>query len=104
MKFRLATALALSLAFTSMTAPAALAQQQTSQFRTVEPQTFTADELQRYGLSAEDAAQVQAYQEQGYQVAVLTPDEAEQYTGGLSTRTWLIIGLVVVVIAVAAAD
>jgi hypothetical protein len=103
MKLRLATALALSLAFTQVAAPAAFAQQ-TSQFRTVEAQTFTVDELQRYGLSAEDAARVQAYQEQGYQVAVLTPEEAEQYGAGWSTNTWLIIGLVVVVIAVAAAS
>ncbi len=102
MKVRFATALALSLAFTSMAAPAALAEQQS--FRAVEPQMFSADELQRYGLTAEDAAQVQSYQEQGYQVVVLSPEEAEEYQAGLSTTTWLLIGLAVVIIAVAAAD
>jgi hypothetical protein len=96
---RLATALALCLAFTSMTAPAALAEQQA--FRTVEARSFSTQELQQYGLSAADAAQVAAYQEQGYQVAVLTPEEAEQYQAGLTTSTWLIIGLVVIVVAVA---
>lgn len=101
MKLRIATALALSLAFTSMAAPAALAEQTTA-FRTVEAQAFTAAELQQYGLGADDAAQVAALQEQGYQVQVMTPEEADQVQAGLSTRTWLIIGLVVVVVAVAA--
>lgn len=100
---RFAAALALSLAFGTITAPAALAQQ-TSQFRTVEAQSFSTAELQAYGLSATDAAQVAAYQEQGYQVQVLSAEEAERVQAGWSTRTWLIIGLVVVVIAVAAAD
>jgi hypothetical protein len=103
MKAHIATALALSLAFASMAAPAAYAEQATA-FRTVEAQTFTATELQAYGLSANDAAQVAAYQDQGYQVQVLTPEEAEQMQAGLSTRTWLIIGLVVVVVAVAVAS
>lgn len=102
MRVRIATALALCLAFTSMTAPAALAEQSTA-FRTVEAQAFTATELQQYGLSAEDAAQVAAYQDQGYQIQVMTPEEAEQVQAGLSNRTWLIIGLVVVVVAVAVA-
>jgi hypothetical protein len=79
-----------------------LAQEPASSFRSVEARTFSAEELQAYGLSASDAAQVAAYQDQGYTVQVMTPQEASQYTGGLSTNTWLIIGLVVVVIAVAA--
>lgn len=98
---RLATALALSLAFASF-APAALAQQQTEQFRAVEPQSFTTEELQQYGLSAEDASQVAAYQEQGYQVVVMTPEEAAQYQAGITTTQWLLIGLLVVVVVVAA--
>lgn len=102
MKFRLATALALSLAFTSVAAPAAFAQQ-ASQFRTVEPRSFSTEDLQRYGLSAQDAAQVRALQEQGYAVRVLTPEEAAQYSGGMSNRTWWIIGAVVVVAAIVAA-
>ncbi len=103
MKLRLASALALSLAFTTIVAPAAFAQQASS-FRTVEPRTFTTDELQAYGLTATDAAQVAAYQEQGYQVTVLSPEEAEQYSAGLSTTTWIIIGVAVIVIAVVASD
>lgn len=102
MKLRLASVLALSLAFTQVAAPAAFAQEPA--FRSVEARTFSAEELQRYGLSAEDAAQVRAYQDQGYAVQVMTPEEASQYTGGLTRNTWLIIGLVVVVVAVAVAS
>jgi len=101
MKFRLATAVALSLAFTQLAAPAAYAQQAASSFRTAEARSFSTDELQAYGLSATDAAQVAALQTQGYEVKVLTPEEAEQYQAGMSTRTWLLIGLAVVVVAVA---
>lgn len=97
---RIATALALSLAFTSM-APVALAQEPATQFRSVEAQSFTTDELQQYGLSAEDAAQVAAYQDQGYNVVVMTPEEAAQYQAGITTTQWLLIGLVVIVVAVA---
>jgi hypothetical protein len=59
--------------------------------------------LQRYGLSAEDAAEVRALQEQGYQVRVLTPEEASQYSAGISNRTWWIIGAVVVIAAIVVA-
>ena len=103
MKLRLASVLALSLAFTQVAAPAAFAQEP-AQFRSVEARTFSAEELQRYGLSADDAAQVRAYQDQGYTVQVMSPEEASQYTGDLSNNTWLIIGLVVVVVAVAVAS
>lgn len=102
MKIRAATAIALSLAFAQMAAPAAYAQQTMSEFRTAAPQAFTTDDLQRYGLSADDAAQVAAYQEQGYQVQVLTPEEAEQYNAGLTNNQWFIVGLVVLVVVVAA--
>lgn len=104
MKLRLASVLALSLAFTQVATPAAFAQEPATQFRSVEARSFSAEELQAYGLTAEDAAQVQAYQDQGYTVQVMTPEEASQYTGGLTNTTWLIIGLVVVVVAVAVAS
>jgi len=97
---RLITALALGVAFTSL-APLAMAQQQTEQFRTVEPQAFTTAELQQYGLSATDAAQVAAYQDQGYNVVVMSPEEAQQYQAGITNTQWLLIGLLVVVVAVA---
>jgi hypothetical protein len=86
-----------------MAAPA-FAQEPATQFRSVEAQTFSTDELQRYGLSAEDAAQVAAYQDQGYTVQVISPEEAAQYNAGLTSTQWLLIGLVVVVVAVAVAS
>lgn len=92
---RLATALAITFALS--TAPAAFAEE----FRTAEPQAFSQQELQQYGLSEADAAQVAAYQEQGYQVVVMTPEEAAQYEAGITGTQWLLIGLLVVVVAVA---
>jgi len=104
MKFRTATAIALCLAFTQMAVPSALARDTAQQFRTVEARSFSQDELQRYGLSAQDAAQVGAYQDAGYQVQVMTPEEASQVTGGqFSNSQWLVIGLIVIVIVVAVA-
>ncbi|MGE0596263.1 MAG: hypothetical protein AB7P07_07855 [Hyphomonadaceae bacterium] len=103
MKFFTASALALSLAVSSVAAPAAFASEQT-QFRSVEAQTFSTADLQRYGLSADDATQVAAYQDQGYQVQVITQEEAEQqYAGQFSDSQWLVIGLIVVVVVVAVA-
>ncbi|MEZ5995502.1 MAG: hypothetical protein R3C25_07080 [Hyphomonadaceae bacterium] len=102
MKLGVATALALGLAFTQMAAPAAFAQEP-AQFRTAAPRAFSSEDLQRYGLSADDAAQVQAYQRQGYEVRVLTPEEAAQYQAGLSNRTWWIIGGIVLVAAIVVA-
>ena len=101
MKLRLASAVALCLAFTQIAAPAAFAQEP-AQFRTVAPTAFTTEELQRYGLSAEDAAQISALQQQGYEVRVLSPEEASQYSAGISDRTWWIIVAVVVIAAVLA--
>ena len=74
---RLATALAFALALSTV-APSAFAEE----FRAPEAQTFTQQELQQYGLSASDAAQVAAYQEQGYNVVVMSPEEAQQYQKG----------------------
>jgi len=102
-KFGVATALALSLAFSQVAAPAALAGE-ASAFRTVEAQTFTQSELQQYGLSAADAQQVAAYQDAGYQVQVVSAEEAEQMTGGqFSSNQWLVIGIIVLVVVVAVA-
>lgn len=100
---RFVTAIALGLALSSF-APVAMAQQQESQFRTAEARTFSTAELQQYGLSAEDSAQVAAYQEQGYQVVVMTPEEAAQYQAGITQTQWLLIGLAVIVIAVAVSN
>ena len=103
MKLSVATVLAVSLAFTSMAAPA-FAQEPATQFRTAEARTFSTEDLQRYGLSADDAAQVAAYQDQGYTVQVISPEEAAQYNAGFTNTQWLLIGLVVVVVAVAVAS
>ena len=94
---RLATAVAFALALSTV-APAALAEE----FRSAEPQAFSQQELQQYGLSQADAAQVAAYQADGYQVVVMTPEEASQYQAGITNTQWLLIGLLVVVVVVAA--
>ncbi|WP_395646480.1 hypothetical protein [Terricaulis sp.] len=104
MKLRFVSAVALALAFSQITTAAALAEQ-TAPYRTAQAQTFSQQDLQRYGLSQADAAQVAQLQSEGYQVQTLSEEEAQQYRAGLTTGTWIIIGLVVVVvIAVAAAD
>ncbi len=94
---RLATAVAFALALSTV-APAAMAEE----FRSAEPQAFSQQELQQYGLSEADAAQVAAYQADGYQVVVMSPEEAAQYQAGITTTQWLLIGLLVVVVVVAA--
>lgn len=99
----LASAIALSFALASMAAPAAYAQEAPA-FRTAAPQAFSTDELQRYGLSADDAAQVADLQAQGYEVQVMTPEEAAAVTGGqFSSTQWLVIGIIVVLVVVAVA-
>lgn len=100
MKLRaLAAALALSFAAAQVAAPAYA---ETSAFRSVEAQTFSQAELQRYGLSADDASQVAAYQDAGYQVQVVSAEEAAQMTGGqFSQNQWLVIGIIVLVVVVA---
>lgn len=103
MKLRIASAIALSLAFAQFAAPAAFAQEP-AQFRAAAPQAFTAADLQRYGLSAEDAAQVRTLQQQGHQVRVLSAEETEQYRAGMSNRTWWIIGGVVLIAAIVVAS
>lgn len=102
MKFRAAvSALALSFALVNAAAPVAMAQEQ---FRSVEAQSFSQADLQAYGLSEADATEVHALQEQGYQVQLITPEEAAQYQAGQFTNSqWLVIGIIVLVVAVAAA-
>lgn len=94
---RLATALAFALALSTV-APSAFAEEA---FRAPEAQAFTQQDLQQYGLTQADAAQVAAYQDQGYQVVVMTPEEAQQYQAGITSTQWLLIGLLVIVVAVA---
>jgi hypothetical protein len=101
MKSRILAAAA--FAFSLAVAPAYAEQ---AQFRTAAPQVFTAQELQSYGLSAEATQRATALQDQGYQIRVLTPEEADQYQAGITDNQWLLIGILagVIVIAVAVAD
>jgi len=100
MKLRLSAAAA--LAFAQLASPAALAQADASPFRTAEAKVFSEADLKAYGLSADDAAKVAAYQAQGYTVQLVTPEEAEAYNAGLSSENALaLVGLVVLVIVAA---
>ena len=102
MKIRIPTAIAASLALALAAPGAALAQEAQSPFRSVEAQTFSETDLQRYGLSDEQLATVRSYQAQGYEVQVMSVEEAEAYTAGMTTNNVLaIIGLVAIVVVVA---
>jgi hypothetical protein len=104
MKIRLICALAASLAMAQFAVPAyAETPEASAQFRAAEPRSFTAEDLQRYGLSSEDAARGVALQEQGYTVVALTPEEAEAYQAGAFSQTeWILIGVgVLIILAIA---
>ncbi|MFN7055960.1 hypothetical protein [Hyphomonas sp.] len=104
MKLLAPAAIALSLALASAAVPAAAIAETASPFRSAEAQAFTQADLQRYGLTAEEAALVEAYQAEGYEIQILTPEEAEAYQAGISTRNFLaIVGLVAIVVVVASA-
>ena len=108
MKARLIGALAIALAFGQVTASAAFADQatQASQFRSVAPQRFSAQDLQAYGLDAAAAQRAVDLQAHGYRVKVLTPAEAQKYQAGITDNQWLLLGILagVIVIAVAVSD
>ncbi len=99
MKSRLGPIVALSFALATIAAPAAAE----TPFRTAEPQTFTADELQAYGLDAATTERALAYQEDGYQVMVLSEEEAEAYTAGITDSQWIWLGILAGVIIIAVA-
>lgn len=102
MKIQLPAAIALGFALTQLAAPVAFAEAPASQFRTVQAQSFNGDDLQRYGLTQGEAAQLQVYQQQGYEVQLLTQEEADAYNGGLTNNNVLaIIGLVAIVVVIA---
>lgn len=102
MKNRLPAAIALSFALSQIAVPLAMAETQASQFRSVEAQTFSDSDLAKYGLTDAETAQVRAYEAQGYQVQLLTPEEAEAYNAGLTNNNILaIIGLVAIVVVIA---
>ncbi len=102
MKLRLVSAVALSLALSSLAAPAAMARDMTA-FRTAAPQTFTASDLQSYGLDAQAAQRAVDLQQQGYQIKVLSREEAQQYQAGITDNQWIWIGILVGVVVIAVA-
>jgi hypothetical protein len=91
MKTRLICALAASLAMAQFAVPAyAETPEASAQFRAAEAQSFTAEDLQRYGLSSEEAARGVALQEQAYQA------------GAISQTEWILIGIgVLIILAIA---
>jgi len=105
-KSRLIGAIALGLALAPAVAMPAYAEQAAAAFRSATPQTFSAADLQRYGLSRDASNRAVELQRQGYDVKVLTPEEARQYQAGITDNQWLLLGILagVIVIAVAVAD
>ena len=96
--------LASALAFGSLGAPVyAQAAGEAAPFRSVEAQEFTAQDLQNFGLTEEQAAHGVELQEQGYRIVALTPEEAEAYQAGAITQTeWILIGIgVLIILAIA---
>src|SRR5512145_1473075 len=90
MKIRSICAAAAGLALAPYGA-AAYAEEPPAQFRMVAPQSFTAEDLERYGLDAEAAERGVALQQQGYKIVALTPEQAEAYTAGnISTQEWIL--------------
>ena len=103
MNFRFFNALALSAALTAATVAPSFAQ---APFRTAEPQSFTAAELQAYGLDAAATERAIALQQEGHEIRVLSEEEAAAYQAGITDTQWLLIGILagVIVIAVVVAD
>ena len=104
MNIRFPAIVAASFALSQLAIPLAQAQTPAAEFRTVEPQTFNAADLQTYGLSTDDTAAILAYQQQGYTVQLVTPEEAAAYDAGMTNSNILaLVGLVVIVLVVASA-
>lgn len=106
MKAHLAGLAALSLVLAQAAAAPAYAEQAAASFRTAAPQSFSSQDLQRYGLDAQAAQRAEALQREGYQVMVLTPEEAQRYQAGITDNQWLLLGILagVIIIAVAVVD
>lgn len=105
MKSILIGASALGLVFAQFGA-AAFAAEPAAAFRTVAPQKFSSEDLQRYGMSKTVADRSAAYQDHGYKVVVLSKEEAARYQAGITNSQWLLLGILagVIVIAVAVSD
>lgn len=104
MKNRIPAAIAMSFALSLAAAPVAFAETAAPAFRSADAEAFNAQDLQRYGLTTDDAAAVLAYQQDGYAIQLVTPEEAEAYNAGLTNSNILaVVGLVVIVLVVASA-
>jgi len=99
MKSVVAGAVALTLALSATAAPAFA----DTGFRTPAAQTFSASDLQNYGLSADAAQRAVQLQSQGYQIKMLTPAEAAQYQAGITDNQWIWLGILVGVVVIAVA-
>ena len=109
MKIRTGSLVALGFALTQIAAMPAYAEQApapAAQFRTVAPQPFTSQDLQRYGLSASQSKHAVDLQNNGYKVMVLSKEDAAKYQAGITNNQWLLLGILagVVIIAVAVSN
>ncbi|MBL8548874.1 MAG: hypothetical protein JNJ73_02735 [Hyphomonadaceae bacterium] len=106
MKSRHMGAAAFALALAQLAAAPAYAEQAAAGFRAPAPQTFTAQDLQHYGLDRTAAERAVALQNQGYEIKVLSEAEAQRYQAGITDNQWLLLGILagVIVIAVAVSD
>jgi hypothetical protein len=103
MKTRFAGAAALAFAMAQLAAMPAYAE---APFRTAAPHAFSTQELTEYGLNSDQVSRAEQLQSQGYEIKVLSEQEAAQYQAGFTDNQWLLIGILagVIVIAVAVAD
>jgi hypothetical protein len=103
MKSRFLSALAAAVVMAAAVPAYAETPTAQTEFRQAAPQSFSTDDLQRYGLSSEEAARGVALQEQGYTIVALTPEEADAYrAGAISTQEWILIGVgVLIILAIA---
>lgn len=99
---RFATAVAVSFALSSIAAPAFAE----TPYRTAEAQAFTGAELQAYGLDAATTQRAVDLQNQGYEIRMISEEEAAQYQAGITDNQWIWLGILagVIVIAVVVAD
>ncbi len=103
MKTIAAAAIAATFALGQLAAMPAYAEQPAAQFRTAAPQTFTSQDLQQYGLDVAASDRAVALQQQGYEVKVLSKEEAAKYQAGVTDNQWLLLGILAGVIVIAVA-
>ena len=103
MKSRFLSALAAAVVMAAAVPAYAETPAAQTEFRQAAPHSISADDLQRYGLSSEEAARGVALKEQGYTIVAVTPEEADAYrAGAISTQEWILIGVgVLIILAIA---